>query len=309
MLVGLSIVAGIACLYFGGDLLVGGGANLGKRAGISHLVIGLTIVSLGTSMPELATTLEAASRGSTEMAFGNVLGSNVANIGLALGLAAILQPLAASRAFMVRDVPTMLVSTALLWPLAKDGTVYPYEGAILLCMLVLYLSLLGWMAQRDRTGFDDMPEDADSVAMAGGKLVIGIGMLLVGAEALIYGGVEAARAMEISERVIGLTLVALGTSLPEIASTVVACVRGEGGIAVGNVVGSNIFNVLAILGTTASVHPVSLDTGHLPVDLGAVLVLSVLVPVFAARGVMGRFGGAVLVLLYVGYIASLIVRG
>ncbi len=277
------IFLGIFLLYTGGELLVRNASHLARTFGLSSLVIGLTVVAFGTSSPELATTLLSTLEGSPEVAVGNVIGSNIANIELILGLTALIYPLQSARAFIRRELPFMIAVGALLIPVFWDGVATRYEGAALLALLVGYLVYQFWQSGRARRA--GRGEGAEPVTSAGGDasssleantetepadtelpatiplwraglgVALGIGVLVAGAQALVSGAVTVAQGFGVPERVIGLTLVALGTSLPELASSLVAAVRREADIILGNVVGSNVFNSLAILGLTRTRPP------------------------------------------------------
>ena len=320
----LLILLGVALLYAGGELLVRNASHLARTFGLSSLVIGLTVVAFGTSAPELATTLLSTLGGSPEVAIGNVIGSNIANIGLILGLTALVYPLQSARRFVRRELPFMIVVGGLLFPVFWDGTVTRYEGAGLLALLIAYL---GYQFRRDATTNQDESADRPENQIASGDapeasaaepaitvpiwraglgVALGIGILVAGAQALVSGAVTVAQSFGVPERVIGLTLVALGTSLPELASSLVAAVRREADIILGNVIGSNIFNSLAILGVTALVYPVRVEYANVQLDLWVMLGLSVFVlPLMLRRYRLGRRGGVVLLTLYAAYMVFL----
>ena len=317
----LLIFLGVVLLYAGGELLVRNASHLARTFGLSSLVIGLTVVAFGTSAPELATTLLSTLGGSPEVAVGNVVGSNIANIGLILGLTALVYPLQSARAFIRRELPFMIVVVGLLFPIFWDGAVTRYEGAGLFALLVGYL---GYQFRRSEDANHDVNQNVDGdvpttsettveteaatipIWRAGLGVALGIGILVAGAQALVSGAVTVAQSFGVPERVIGLTLVALGTSLPELASSLVAAVRREADIILGNVVGSNIFNSLAILGVTALVYPVRIEYADVQLDLWVMLGLSVFVlPLMLGRYRLGRRGGAVLLTLYTAYMVFL----
>ena len=300
----------VALLYWGGEALVHGSVTLARILGLSPLVIGLTIVSFATSSPELASTLAATFRGSPDVAFGNVVGSNIANIGLILGLTATLFPIATTARFLRREVPFMLVASGLLFPMVLNGVVSRLEGLILVTLLVLFLVyLLRKGAERPSVEEEFAGVYGSSAASTLKSLalvVAGIFCLVLGAQSLIKGGVNLAHALGISERVIGLTMVALGTSLPELASSLVAAKKRESGILLGNLIGSNVFNVLCILGTTVLVKPIYIDPMTVWGDLVVMLGLSGLIWPFLATGLkLKRWEGVVLVALYSAYMGYL----
>jgi len=269
------------------------------------------VVAFGTSAPELAATLVAAFRGAPELAIANVVGSNIANIGLILGLTALAYPLAAGVSFLRREVPWMLAATVLAMPLLFDGRLGRIEG------LVLWVALAVFLVAAFRTG--GLPGEADDVGEAptGARrwpvrdvlaVVAGVAVLAYGAHALVTGATALATVWGVPERVIGLTLVALGTSLPELASSLVAALRRETDIILGNVIGSNLFNLLAVLGTAAVVHPIEVPVGGLRLDLLIMLGFALaIVPLMLVGRRLGRRDGALLLVAYLAYIGWLFV--
>ena len=333
----LFVILGVALLYYGGELLVNNAVRLAGRLNISSVVIGLTVVAFGTSAPELAATLAATLQGLPELALGNVVGSNIANVGLILGLTALLYPLESTPNFVRREVPIMLGVSALLVPVLWNGVVGRLEGALLLVVLGVYLFYLfkaDNVAQvtapvtsapvtstpvtsapvtAPDTSVPDVPAPATAAAEAETPLwrsllflTLGVGLLVVGARLLVVGAAALARAFGVPEAVIGLSLVAFGTSLPELASSAVAALRKETDIILGNIVGSNIFNVLAVLGVTALVTPVREPFVRAAPNLGVMLAFSAAVFLMMFRGSrLGRLGGGALLLAYVGYVGFL----
>ena len=258
----LLFVGGVGVLYFGAEWLVRASARLAASVGVSPIVLGLTVVSMGTSAPELVVSLVAAVGGKGDLAIGNVMGSNLANIGLVLGISAIVKPLNVSGRVVTREAPVMLLITVLLLPVIWDLRIARLEGLAMLVVLVAYLwfvfrtakdedeEVLGEYAQfaKDALGLTPWAAARDL-----GLITMGIAGLVLGAFAIRESAVALAEAMGISELVIGLTLVSIGTSLPELATSLVATLRNEADIAVGNIIGSNVFNIAAILGITATV--------------------------------------------------------
>ncbi len=312
----LLVFLGALLLYAGGELLVRNASHLARRYGLSSLVIGLTVVAFGTSSPELAATLVSSLAGAPEVAIGNVIGSNIANVGLILGLTALIYPLQGARSFVRRELPLMILVGVLLFPLFWSGVISRLEGGLLFGLLLGYL----WFQFRqveeqgeDATGQGEGKEvegaaqvDSPPLWRSVVGIVLGIGLLVGGAQALVGGAVVIAQSFGVPERVIGLTLVALGTSLPELASSLVAALRREADLILGNIVGSNIFNVLAILGVTALVQPVPVDFGSVTLDLWVMTGLSLLVvPFMLRRYRIGRTGGGLLLALYGVYIGFL----
>jgi cation:H+ antiporter len=309
------VVVGLVLLTAGADGLVRGAGALARRMGVSALLVGLTVVAFGTSAPELAVSIGAASQGRADIALGNVVGSNIFNVLFILGVSALVTPLVVSRQLVRLDVPVMVGVSVLPLLLGLDGRLGRFEGALLLGLLAVYLAALARLALRDRTAsavFDPLaatdpprrrPWLIDVLFAAGG-----LTLLVVGAAQLIHGAAGVARAARVSELVIGLTIVAAGTSLPELATSVVASIRGERDLAVGNVVGSNIFNVLAVLGAAALASPDGLPvaagvrTFDFPVMLAVALAC---LPVFVTGARISRFEGAVFLLYYGLYLVYL----
>ena len=308
----LSLVAGLVLLVLGGELLVRGGSGLGRAMGLSPLVVGLTIVAFATSAPELAVSLDAALSGSPAIAVGNVVGSNITNVLLVLGLSALLLPVAVSSQLVRTDVPVMVVLSVLVLLLALDGSVGRVEGVALVALLSAYVAWIVRLSRRE--GRDAPPAEAAPPAprrplVDAVLVVVGVGLLVLGARLLVSGATGIATSFGVSELVIGLTVVAIGTSLPELATSVIAAIRGERELAVGNVVGSNIFNLAGVLGLTAALAP-----GGLPVDPAAlrfdlpvmIAVAVVLVPVVFTGFTISRWEAAVFVAYFVAYVAYLL---
>ncbi len=301
------LIFGIVLLYLGGEALVGGASDLAARLGLSPLVIGLTVVAFGTSAPELAATMTATLDGAPSLGFANVVGSNIANIGLILGIGALVTQLHTSTRFIRRELPFMILTGALLFPLAANGIIGRTEGIALFSLLLLYLGFL--LRTEERTALEDRDPELPDLGKSIGFVVLGAVLLVGGAKALVAGAVQIAEFLEISERVIGLTMVAVGTSLPELASSIAAARRGEGEMVLGNVVGSNVFNVLCILGIVAMVQPMEVDTAAVQPDLVVMLGLSLLVVPFVWlwRGLKRR-SGVMLLIVWAAYIVWLFVR-
>lgn len=306
----LILAAGVGILYFGAEWLVRGSARLAGSLGVSPIVVGLTVVSFGTSAPELVVAVVAAFRGNADLAIGNVLGSNLANLGLILGLTAAIRPLDVAARVVWREVPLMLLATAALFPLLWDGALDRREGAILLLGLVGYLVFVFQSAETETPEILDEYEDfmkASSHEPGKVKLwdlalvMLGCGGLVVGGYAIVESAVFVASYLGISQVIIGLTVVAVGTSLPELATSLVAALRKEADIAVGNIIGSNIFNVLAILGTASAVTPMAVPTSVLRRELLAVMVMSLLIfPMLRTGWRIQRWEGFLLLSVYVG---------
>jgi len=305
--------AGIVLLIWGADLLVRGAAHLAALAGISPLVIGLTVVAMGTSAPELAVSLRAALAGQADLTLGNVLGSNIANVLLILGFAALAAPLLVAARVLQREVPTMIGVSLLLWLLAADGTIGRLDGVLLIVLLGAFLGAAAFIGRQAAAADISVQPPPDrsrwAVARNLGLIVGGLLLLVAGAQWLVEGAVTFARALGVGELLIGLTVVAVGTSLPEIATSVLASLRGEREIAVGNVVGSNILNILGVLGLTALLTPtpIVVPLGALAFDIPVLVATAVAcLPIFFSGRIIARWEGALFLAYYVAYISYLV---
>ena len=301
----LLLLLSLVILYFGAEWLVGGASSLAARFGISPLIIGLTIVSIGTSAPELVVSVKAAMNGQSALAVGNVVGSNLFNIVLILGVSAIVFPLVVKKQLLKFDVPVMLFSTVLFLVLFSDGRLSTIESALFMVLFLAYIGALIVKSLKDKASGKD---DNEIVVKIYQHWVIDLLMVGAGLAALIYGSgmlvdnsIIIARNFGVSEAVIGLTIVAAGTSVPELATSVVAAMKKQSDIAIGNVVGSNIFNLLLILGTAGLVYPIETpDINY--VDTFFVLGISVLLWIFMLTGTkIKRWQGVVFVMLYIAY--------
>ncbi len=307
------LTLGVGVLYYGAEWLVRGSARLSATLGVSPIVVGLTVVSFGTSAPELVVSTVAAFGGSPNLALGNVMGSNLANIGLILGLTSIIRPLEVHARVVWREAPIMLLVTAALIPLAWDGILSRGDGMILLIALIWYLvfvfQTVGDEAPEILGEYEDFmrASTARSTAVHLPDLLLivaGSGSLVLGGYCIVEGALEVASALGISQVVIGLTVVAVGTSLPELATSLVAAVRQEADIAVGNVIGSNIFNVTAVLGVTSTLKPIEIPAGLIQREMVAVMLLSMLLlPVLRSGWLIRRWEGS---LLLMGYMTAFI---
>lgn len=311
-------VLGFVFLVGGADWLVRGASRLAQAVGVSPLVIGLTVVSFGTSAPELAVSVQSAYLGQPDLAIGNVVGSNICNILLILGLAALLSPLVVSQKLLRLDVPLMTGVSLLLLLLALDGRLGRIDGTLLFSGILLYVVFSIWQSRRESRQIQEEyarrfgveTEAAAAIPLWNNLLLIGGGLILLvlGAHWLVEGAVVLARWFGISELIIGLTVIAVGTSLPEIAASVVAGLRGEQDIAVGNAVGSNLFNILAVLGLTALVAPegVRVATAALYFDIPVMIVVAfACLPIFFTGHRIARWEGALFLGYYGAYLAYL----
>lgn len=317
-LVTVQLILGLILLVVGAEGLVRGAARLAAMVGISPLVIGLTVVAYGTSAPEMAVSVQSALAGQADIALGNVVGSNIFNVLFILGVSALIVPLVVSRQLIRRDVPIMIGVSAGLWLMSLDGVVGRFDGLLLFSGVVIYTVWSVWQSRRENQSLGpaydesfgvEQQKSAKNILIQVAYIGVGLGLLVLGANWLVTGAVALARTMGVSELVIGLTIVAAGTSLPEVATSVVASVRGERDIAVGNVVGSNIFNILAVLGLAAVVSPagVAVSPQALRFDIPVMTVVAVAcLPIFFTGGRIARWEGFLFLAYYVAYTLYLI---
>jgi cation:H+ antiporter len=306
----LQTIAGLLLLFFGGESLVRGAVAIAHKFGMSSLSIGLTIVAFATSAPELAVSMSAALDGAADIAIGNVVGSNIANIGLILALSALLHPLAVDKKIIRIDVPIMLVAVLIMCLFMVNDSVSRAEGLMLGTGLVVYLVFTLWHARRHPDPSQANTEVTGAPTTKPFSIQIlffmaGLLMLVGGGKILVTGVVTIATLMDISQAVIGLTVVAIGTSLPELATSLIAALKGYGGMAIGNIIGSNIFNIFGILGITAMTQP--LQTGGIGwSDMGTLVLFSLVMAVFLyTKNLLDRKEGGVLLagyLLYTGWL-------
>ncbi|MFG0299196.1 MAG: calcium/sodium antiporter [Phycisphaerales bacterium JB047] len=300
----LGLVAGLAILIVGADLLVRGAAQLARVLGLSPFAIGVTVVAFGTSAPELFASIGAALLDVEELAIGNVVGSNIANILLILGAGAIIAPIGVHRRVRMVELPIMLVITGLTVGLLMDSKLTRVDGGLLAAGLIGYVIFIvrSHRVEIEHEG-EEVVTHPKSAWLDVGMVVLGILALGLGARALVYGATGVALRVGVSEGIVGTTVVALGTSLPELAATIRSVVAKQSDIAVGNVVGSNIFNLLSVLGITAMIHPL-VASPSMGMHLWIMLSVSVLMVVFAMiKPAMGRLVGICFLLLYGSYIA------
>ena len=308
------LLVGFALLVGGAELLVRGASRLAVAVGISPLIVGLTIVSLGTSAPEISVSLDAAMRGQGDLAIGNVVGSNTFNILFSLGLAAVITPLVVDRRLVRREVPIMIAAGIALLLLTIDGSLDRFDGAVLFAGLVAFLAYMLRSAKKEVAAPSAPDVAGPPVKGARGRIVdvalivVGLALLALGSQWLVDGASQLARVFGVSELVIGLTVVAAGTGLPEVATSVVAALRGQRDIAVGNAVGSNVFNILAVLGITGLIAPgVEVAPAALNFDIPVMVVTLLLtVPIFFSGLRISRLEGLLFVSLYVAYVAYIV---
>jgi cation:H+ antiporter len=312
LLAALSIAGGLVVLSGGADVLVRGAASLARRLGLTPLVIGLTVVAIGTSLPELVVSLEAVVSGTAAVALGNVVGSNISNIALILGVSALIRPMRVQAQVIRVDSPILAGASLLLVALLWDGWLGRLDGALLVTGIVAYVVYSVWAARREpaavREEYDEgVPERHGPWWVDLLFLIAGLVGLVAGAHLLVDGAVAVAERFGVSQIVIGLTIIAVGTSLPELATSIAAARRGEGDIAIGNAVGSSIFNVLGILGVTVVLHPLA-TTELSGVDSAVMVGLALaIVPLMYTRSVLSRREGALLLASYVAYVGTLLV--
>ncbi|BCX05416.1 MAG: sodium:calcium antiporter [Candidatus Roseilinea sp.] len=311
-------VAGLGLLIAGAEALVRGASRLAAAIGISPLVIGLTVVAFGTSAPEMAVSTISALNGSADIAVGNVVGSNIFNVLFILGASALIAPLVVSQQLVRLDVPIMIGTSVLTLVFIADGVLNRLEGAVLFAGIVAYTTFLVIQSRKERNEqvqaeyeqeFGEKPKGVGGVLLNLGFVVVGLAALVVGSRWLVDGAVTIARAVGVGEVVIGLTIVAAGTSLPEVATSIIAAIKGERDIAVGNVVGSNIFNLLAVLGMAGLVAPqgLSVSPSVLRFDIWVMIAVAIAcLPIFFTGLKIARWEGALFLLYYAAYTAYLI---
>ena len=313
----LSFIAGLILLILGAELLVRGASRLAAVMGVSPLVIGLTIVAFGTGSPELAVGIESIALGEGNIAIGNIVGSNIFNILFVLGLSAIITPLVVSQSLVRLEIPLMIAVSVLLLLLARDHSLGRADGALLLLCLILYTGFLVYKSRqqnRKTSSVSDARHARHDAAVRrwlanAGYLAAGLGLLVIGSRWLVPGAVAIAQSIGVSELVIGLTVVAVGTSLPEVVTSVVASIRHEKDIAVGNIVGSNLINLLGVLGIISFYAPggIEIPAAVISFDLPLMIVVAfACLPVFFTDGMVSRWEGAVLFGYYLVYTLYLI---
>jgi cation:H+ antiporter len=313
----LLILAGLAGLLFGADLLVRGGAALAAHLGVRPIVIGLTVVALGTSLPELAVGIDAVRQGSPGLAVGNIVGTNLVNILFILGLSALIRPIAFERRTLRFDLPAMTAASLALWLLARDGSLTRLDGIILCLGGAAYTTGIVWTSRREPAAVSaDYAARSERTALRGRRglvlrvltVLAGIGLVLLGAEFLVDGSIDIARSLEVSEATIGLTVIAIGTSAPELVTTLTSTVRGDRDIAVGNLLGSTVYNVALVLGITVVTAPAQLQIPQevIAADLVLLTVVAlVTVPVLLSGHRISRLEGGAFVATYLGYLVWL----
>jgi cation:H+ antiporter len=308
---------GLGALVAGAEVMTRGGTKIASRLGISPIVVGLTVVSIGTSTPELAIGVVAASEGSGALAVGNIAGANVINLLFVLGLSALILPVAIEMRTLRLELPVMAGAAILLWVLAADSVLSRVDGLILVTGAIAYTGAVIWAARREtREIADEFDEAYPTVATSGPRTALHVGMTLggiaiivVGAQLLVDAAVGMARAFDVSDALIGLTVVAIGTTAPELVTTVVSTLRGERDIAIGNLLGSSMYNVLLILGVTCLVpaHGLELPPALVRIDIPIMVAATlVCIPIFISGRRVGRIEGGAMVAAYVAFLAFLL---
>ena len=316
------LVVGLVCLVFGAEWLVRGASTVATKLGVAPIVVGLTVVAFGTSAPEMAVSISGALSGSADVAIGNVVGSNTFNILAILGLSAAISGLSIEQRLLKFDIPVLILITVVVYGLILNNVVGRVEGAVLFLGVIAYT---GWLLRGARKGespaveaeYKEAVESVEgstfsqSLAFQIGLVLVGLALLVLGSQLLVNSATEIASALGVSDLVIGLTVVAAGTSLPELATSVLAAIRGQRDIAVGNVVGSNIFNLLAVLGASAAVssNGVAVNSEVIRLDFPVMLAATiVLLPICWNGFMIKKWEGSFLVMFYIAYVAYLIME-
>ena len=307
----LLVISGLVLLIWGADRFVHGAAATARNLGIAPLMIGLTVVAFATSAPEILVSVVAALQNEPGLAFGNAIGSNIVNIGLVLGTTALVRPIKLESATLRREMPALLAVTLLTVSLFLDQVLSRVDGIVMLTGLVIVMVWLARLGMRS-AATDPIAQDYDaeiptdvSPVMAAVWLIVGLATLLIGAELLVDGAIGIAKMLGVSEVVIGITIVAFGTSLPELAVSVASALKGEYGLAIGNIVGSNIFNLLAVIGVAATLEPARLEQSvlslHIFVMVAFTLVLLAMTYDYDGRARLSRPEGLALLIAYIAY--------
>lgn len=315
----LMLLGGLVLLIAGAELLVRGASRLAQAIGISPLVIGLTIVAFGTSAPELTVSILSSLKGNTEIAVGNVVGSNIFNVLFILGLSALIIPLAVAQQLVRLDVPIMIFVSFLALAMAWDGRIAQWEGGVLFAGIIAYTVFLIWQSKKEKSKkvkaeykeefSQPKPKNRWQYLLQFAMVLGGLAMLIFGSQWLVEGATSIAKNMGVSDLIIGLTIVAAGTSMPEVATSVIASIRGEKDIAVGNVVGSNIFNILAVMGMASLVSPNGLpvSSSALRFDIPVMTAVAIAcLPIFFTGNRINRWEGFVFLAYYIAYTTYLI---
>jgi cation:H+ antiporter len=298
------LAIGFVMLIKGADAFVEGAAGIAARFGISQLVIGLTIVAMGTSAPEAAVSITAAMKGTADITVGNIVGSNIMNILVILGVTGLLCAVPVARSTIRYEIPFVFAVTLIFYIMGMDGQITFVDGVILWVLFLAYLMYLFIMAKRAKE--DEPEEQKEPVVKLLLMLIVGAALIVIGADVSVDAASELARMMGLSERFIGLTIVALGTSLPELCTSVVAAMKGKADLAIGNIVGSNLFNILFVVGTTALIVNVPFNAAFLVDTLAAIAAVALLWLCVYPKKKLTRTGGILMLLAYAGYFVYLV---
>jgi cation:H+ antiporter len=311
------LIFGLVLLVFSADWLVKGAASIASTLGISPLIVGLTVVAFGTSAPELAVSTMSAFKGQADLAVGNVIGSNIFNILVILGISALIIPLIVHQQLIRFDLPVMIFLSVLIYVLSFDGAISRIDGIILFSLALAYVGFLVRQSKKEKDA-GVLSENEEEFGQAGkdpkwvkniALVIFGIAGLVAGSDRLVFGAVYIAREFGVSELIIGLTIVSLGTSLPEVATSVLAALKGERDIAVGNVVGSNIFNIVTVLGISSIVSPAGIAVAKEALDFDMLVMIAVALaalPIFFYGYRIGRVSGFFFLIFYAAYISHLL---
>uniref|UniRef100_A0AB33JAZ9 Calcium/sodium antiporter n=1 Tax=Prevotella sp. GTC17260 TaxID=3236796 RepID=A0AB33JAZ9_9BACT len=300
------ILAGIVLVLWGADRLTDGAVALAERMNIPQIVIGLTIVAMGTSMPEFCVSLVSALKGTPDLAVGNIVGSNIFNALLIVGTAAMVAPMTILHSTVKKDIPFALVASVVLLMMCMDGDISRIDAGILLALFGIFMYTTLKSAKAENNVAEELAKQPMNVWKAVGFLLLGLACLIVGSNIFVDGATNVAHTLGVSDAVIGLTIVAGGTSLPELATSVVSARKGQSGIAIGNVLGSNVFNILAILGITGIISPMMIQ-GITTTDLSVMVVAMIMLWLFSfTKYTIARWEGAVLAATFIGYLTYLL---
>lgn len=303
------LVVGFVMLIKGADWFVEGASKVADRFGIPQIVIGLTIVAMGTSLPEAAVSISAALKGSADITIGNVVGSNIMNVLVILGLTSVIRAIAVKKNTIRYEMPFTIAITAILAVMGlMDNQVGRMEGGILWVFMILYLAYLVWVSKTDKDAIEEAAkaDEKESILKMLVMILIGAGMIVWGSDITVDAATAIAKSFGMSERLVGLTIVAFGTSLPELVTSCTAAIKGKADIAVGNIVGSNIFNILFVVGTTALITPVPYSANFMIDSIVAVAAMILLLVCVIPKRQLGRVGGILMLLGYAGYFVYLI---
>ena len=312
-------LVGFVLLYFGAEWLVKGSSSLARSLGVTPIVIGLTVVAFGTSAPELVVSLISSIQGKSMIAVGNVVGSNICNIALVLGLSAVFNPIKSDPSVVRRDIPIMLAISVYLLLLTFNSTLGRIEGATLFIGIILYTFMNYYLAKKEAVGAAEIESELEEIGFIASRpkqvilILLGIAGVVGGAQIVVENAVVIMKILGVDEKFIGLTIVAFGTSLPELATSVVAAMRGEMDISIGNLVGSNVFNIMSVLGAASLVRPIPIPGGFIESGLWIdylVMVFTSFLPwlMMKKNFTVNRRDGLVLLTCYAGYLAYLIVK-